>query len=119
MAKKRGRPPKSPASQAKSKPASQVDLSLLDDEDIADIDSLSPKQAEALLKNIDVIHEKLKGKTPVSDDSNGSEATTQKDLTPPKQDNPTIEKRPSIVKEVNLMGCDTAAMTNNDASQDM
>ncbi|KAK7273613.1 hypothetical protein RIF29_14670 [Crotalaria pallida] len=49
MAKKRGRPPKTPSS-SKSKASSESP------------DSLSPKQAERLLKNIDVLREKIKGK---------------------------------------------------------
>ncbi|KAK7266675.1 hypothetical protein RIF29_19325 [Crotalaria pallida] len=38
-------------------------LDPLDDEDLADIDNLSPKQAEILLHNLDAIHAKIKGKT--------------------------------------------------------
>ncbi|KAK7256555.1 hypothetical protein RIF29_30009 [Crotalaria pallida] len=71
MAKKRGRPPKTPSS-SKSKDCSpelespgpqKLDFSQLDEEDLAEIDSLSPKQAERLLKNLDVLREKIKGKT--------------------------------------------------------
>ncbi|KAK7251357.1 hypothetical protein RIF29_34470 [Crotalaria pallida] len=69
MAKKRGRPPKSHGPSEKASIDSQkigLELSELDEEDLADIDSLSPKQAEKLMKNLDLIREKLKGKAPVS-----------------------------------------------------
>ncbi|KAK7273602.1 hypothetical protein RIF29_14658 [Crotalaria pallida] len=67
MAKKRGRPPKTPSS-SKSKASSEspgsqkLDFTQLDEEDLTEIDSLSPKQAERLLKNLDVLREKIKGK---------------------------------------------------------
>ncbi|KAK7256547.1 hypothetical protein RIF29_30000 [Crotalaria pallida] len=72
MGKKRGRPPKSPNPIDKSSNETQkqgLDLSELDEEDLA-IDSLSPKQAKKLLKNMDLIREKLKGKNPVSTTNN-------------------------------------------------
>ncbi|KAK7255772.1 hypothetical protein RIF29_29191 [Crotalaria pallida] len=68
MAKKRGRPPKTPSSSAKKTPTKPLDdldeitqhsLMEIDDEDLEDIDSLSPKKAAALLKNIDVLREKI------------------------------------------------------------
>ncbi|KAK7250848.1 hypothetical protein RIF29_33574 [Crotalaria pallida] len=71
MAKMRGRPPKTPSSTLSKdrspshhdSPGTQkLDFSQLDEEDMAEIDSLSPKQAERLLKNLDVLREKIKGK---------------------------------------------------------
>ncbi|KAK7281267.1 hypothetical protein RIF29_09090 [Crotalaria pallida] len=67
MAKKWGRPPKTPSS-SKSKASSEspgsqkLDFTQLDEEDLTEIDSLSPKQTERLLKNLDVLREKIKGK---------------------------------------------------------
>ncbi|KAK7289712.1 hypothetical protein RIF29_03570 [Crotalaria pallida] len=76
MAKKRGRPPKTPTSTSSkdhspsthdSPGPQRLDLSQLDEEDMAEIDSLSPKQAERLLKNLDVLREKIKGKAVMED----------------------------------------------------
>ncbi|KAK7281913.1 hypothetical protein RIF29_10288 [Crotalaria pallida] len=66
MAKKRGRPPKSPNPTATTniEPQKQgLDLQELDEEDMADIDGLSPKQADKLLRNLEVIRTKLQGKS--------------------------------------------------------
>ncbi|KAK7255480.1 hypothetical protein RIF29_28890 [Crotalaria pallida] len=74
MAKKSGRPPKSPSSAAKNNnsdrdltscsPTKDKD-SLLDDEDLTDIDNLSPKQAALWLQKIDALREKIKEKVDV------------------------------------------------------
>ncbi|KAK7281090.1 hypothetical protein RIF29_08780 [Crotalaria pallida] len=40
----------------------KLDFTQLDEEDLTEIDSLSPKQAERLLKNLDVLREKIMGK---------------------------------------------------------
>ncbi|KAK7259753.1 hypothetical protein RIF29_25366 [Crotalaria pallida] len=71
MPKKRGRPPKSPNPKTPDPSSSTnvetqkqgLDLLELDEEDLADIDGLSPKQAEKLLRNLDVIRTKLQGKS--------------------------------------------------------
>ncbi|KAK7267266.1 hypothetical protein RIF29_19933 [Crotalaria pallida] len=79
MARKRGRPPKSPGPYEIAHTDSQkhgLDLSELDEVDLADIDSLSPKQAEKLMKNLDLIREKLKGKATVTKISDESEKQT-------------------------------------------
>ncbi|KAK7266959.1 hypothetical protein RIF29_19621 [Crotalaria pallida] len=71
MAKKRGRPPKNstPSSSKqtvtpfKDAPEPQpFDLTQIDEDDLAGIDGLSPKQAEVWLKNIDVLRERIAGK---------------------------------------------------------
>ncbi|KAK7282272.1 hypothetical protein RIF29_10921 [Crotalaria pallida] len=71
MPKKRGRPPKTPNPKTPDPPTSTInetqkqglDLMDLDEEDLADIDGLSPKQAERMLRNLDAIRTKLQGKT--------------------------------------------------------
>ncbi|KAK7267087.1 hypothetical protein RIF29_19751 [Crotalaria pallida] len=77
MPKKRGRPPKSPSSSSKQTPPSlpkhdsvSLDLSLLQDRllNLEDLDDLSSKQAFELMKSLDVIKEKLKGKQVMPDD---------------------------------------------------
>ncbi|KAK7259328.1 hypothetical protein RIF29_24932 [Crotalaria pallida] len=71
MAKKRGRPPKTPSSASKKDDTgsvgdtgtpSKVDFSQLDDEDLHDIDNLSPKQAELWIQKIDALRAKIKEK---------------------------------------------------------
>ncbi|KAK7281857.1 hypothetical protein RIF29_10178 [Crotalaria pallida] len=74
MAKKRGRPPKTPSSQTQkhcndnikdeSKPP-LFDLSQLEAEDLETIDALMPKQLESLVNGIELIRARLKGKAPL------------------------------------------------------
>ncbi|KAK7250883.1 hypothetical protein RIF29_33625 [Crotalaria pallida] len=73
MARKRGRPPKTPSSSAKKSHGKQsvekedhawVDLNTSDEEALEDIDNLSPKKAMALLRNLDVLRERMKNKIP-------------------------------------------------------
>ncbi|KAK7287392.1 hypothetical protein RIF29_00665 [Crotalaria pallida] len=110
MAKKRGRPPKtptnhpSPSSTLTQKvdshnPKSQntsanplpINLELLDDQEtkfrelFESLDSLNEQQVNALLDNMDRIREKIKGKKPIVDEVNHS---GQKDATGPS--NPTL-----------------------------
>ncbi|KAK7255941.1 hypothetical protein RIF29_29370 [Crotalaria pallida] len=68
MAKKRGRPPKTPSlskisdQSTPAKPsdnATIAELSQLDAEDIADLENLTPKQAKTLLQNFDAIRAKI------------------------------------------------------------
>ncbi|KAK7267219.1 hypothetical protein RIF29_19884 [Crotalaria pallida] len=71
MAKKKGRPPASPSSssqkQSSGVPLSAIDplldLSLIEEEDLALIDNLSAKQAEQLINSLDIIRAKIKGKS--------------------------------------------------------
>ncbi|KAK7289681.1 hypothetical protein RIF29_03511 [Crotalaria pallida] len=66
MTKKRGRPPKSPSPSSTTSNETQrqgLDLLELDDEDLTDIDGLSPKQADKLLENLEAIRLKLQEKT--------------------------------------------------------
>ncbi|KAK7290123.1 hypothetical protein RIF29_04322 [Crotalaria pallida] len=79
--KKRGRPPKNstPSTSKHVESLSKIvtdaqpfNLTKLDDDDdLADIDGLTPKQAEAWLKNIDILREKIaekaSGSTPKED----------------------------------------------------
>ncbi|KAK7256207.1 hypothetical protein RIF29_29645 [Crotalaria pallida] len=70
MAKKKGRPPKTPSSSAKKpqdtnndheapKENTQQGLVQLDDDDLDTLDSLSPTKAMALLKNLDALRGKV------------------------------------------------------------
>ncbi|KAK7256640.1 hypothetical protein RIF29_30094 [Crotalaria pallida] len=77
MPKKRGRPPKSPSSSSKQTPPSMakhdsvnLDFSLLQDRllNLEGLDDLNSKQASDLMKNLDLIKEKLKGKQVMPDD---------------------------------------------------
>ncbi|KAK7274473.1 hypothetical protein RIF29_15564 [Crotalaria pallida] len=87
MAKKRGRPPLSPSpfsskqSQLKEDKGDHplFDISQLDKEDLSIIDSLSPKQVENLLQNLDVIREKITGKGSVETLIIENESNSQED----------------------------------------
>ncbi|KAK7288603.1 hypothetical protein RIF29_02069 [Crotalaria pallida] len=64
MARKKGRPPKSPSTHL-STPTNipkNLDLDNLDDEDLEEIDDLSPKKAASILKKLDALRAKIKGK---------------------------------------------------------
>ncbi|KAK7281671.1 hypothetical protein RIF29_09863 [Crotalaria pallida] len=72
MAKKRGRPPKTPSSSAKKTPSKtleepeqqkSLDFTQLDEEDLEDLEKLKPKKVGELLKNLDMLREKVKEKT--------------------------------------------------------
>ncbi|KAK7281821.1 hypothetical protein RIF29_10121 [Crotalaria pallida] len=78
MARKKGRPPKTPSYSAKKTPLhhketdgddSLSDLAGLDAEDLDDINNLSPKKAALLLRNLDAIRAKLTGKAILIDDT--------------------------------------------------
>ncbi|KAK7251616.1 hypothetical protein RIF29_34962 [Crotalaria pallida] len=93
MAKKIGHPPNSPATHQKTVTGKSkgVDLSQLDEDDLEDLDNLTPKQAETLLKNMDVIREKLKEKVPTPQEPSVSDGI-QKNAKPSEaKENP--EKR--------------------------
>ncbi|KAK7289787.1 hypothetical protein RIF29_03731 [Crotalaria pallida] len=77
MARKRGRPPNQ-----------------LDDEDISDLDNLSPKQAELLLKNLDAVRENLKGIAPATQIASTSDEAQKSITSEPSASNPIFEKRP-------------------------
>ncbi|KAK7273662.1 hypothetical protein RIF29_14720 [Crotalaria pallida] len=72
MAKKRGRPPKTPTSTSKgpidetvrpTQTPHKPDFSGLDEEELADIDSLTPKEALLWMEKIDLLRERVKEKT--------------------------------------------------------
>ncbi|KAK7259546.1 hypothetical protein RIF29_25155 [Crotalaria pallida] len=72
MPKKRGRPPKSPLSSSKTiinEPKietitpSKDGISHLDEEDLEDIENLSPKQAPLWIQKIDALREKIRAKS--------------------------------------------------------
>ncbi|KAK7256167.1 hypothetical protein RIF29_29604 [Crotalaria pallida] len=73
MARKRGRPPKTPSFSSKKTPEKQdhcddihggLDLSLSDEDTLEAIDNLSPKKAEEMLKNLEVLKDRIKKKIP-------------------------------------------------------
>ncbi|KAK7251034.1 hypothetical protein RIF29_33899 [Crotalaria pallida] len=103
MAKKRGRPPKFPNPNVNSNNETQkqgLDLLELDEEDMADIDGLSPKQADKLLKNLDLIRAKLKGKTSRVMPENLSEKMTDDNqcVLNKEEDNIRIASNPNFSK---------------------
>ncbi|KAK7268531.1 hypothetical protein RIF29_21231 [Crotalaria pallida] len=86
MARRRGRPPKTPlvnsaVSVSKERSASiPMDLAALDD---ADLDTLSPKQAEELLECLDGLRSRLKQKDSVI---NKETSSVEKDGTSPNKE---------------------------------
>ncbi|KAK7267879.1 hypothetical protein RIF29_20559 [Crotalaria pallida] len=101
MPKKRGRPPKStPQSSNKQhdSPSREVldpqpsDLTQIDDDDLAMINNLSPKQAEVWLKNLDVLCERIKGKSVVIDEAIEKLAKGNA--------NPNIENQPETIENM-------------------
>ncbi|KAK7275572.1 hypothetical protein RIF29_16691 [Crotalaria pallida] len=96
MPKKRGRPPKSTSPSTSKTPTRDVlstqalDMSQIDDDDFAEIDNLTPKQAKAWLKNLDVLREKIKGKSVVAEDqSKAASYSKNKDLV--EEANPHVD----------------------------
>ncbi|KAK7274356.1 hypothetical protein RIF29_15441 [Crotalaria pallida] len=68
MGKKKGRPPRSPPASKTSDDRTLdplLDFSSLGKEDLDKLDNLSSKQAADLLRNLEVIKTRLKGKDPV------------------------------------------------------
>ncbi|KAK7266123.1 hypothetical protein RIF29_18763 [Crotalaria pallida] len=109
MAKKRGRPPKTPSSSARKAPDVhsshdeehvKFDLAQLDDDDLADIESLTPKKAEVLLRNLDVLREKIKEKATITNADGdkvamSDETSLVKDGQKSKEKDQPQEKRPT------------------------
>ncbi|KAK7260016.1 hypothetical protein RIF29_25708 [Crotalaria pallida] len=63
MAKKKGRPPKSPSPHISSPTPSipkNLDIEHLDDDNLEDIDNLSPKKAASILKKLDDLRSRIK-----------------------------------------------------------
>ncbi|KAK7267673.1 hypothetical protein RIF29_20351 [Crotalaria pallida] len=79
MPKKRGHPPKNTPQASSNQQANPsrdaidpqaFDIMQLDEEDLQEIDNLSPKQAVVWLKNLDVIRDRIKGKNRLGHESN-------------------------------------------------
>ncbi|KAK7273288.1 hypothetical protein RIF29_14337 [Crotalaria pallida] len=89
MARKKGRPPKSPSSHhspTTNTIPKNLELEKLDEEDFEDIDDLSPKKAASILQKLDELRAKIKGKAVIEEeveDSINKEEMTHK--TPTKQ----------------------------------
>ncbi|KAK7256612.1 hypothetical protein RIF29_30066 [Crotalaria pallida] len=127
MAKKRGRPPKTPTNQPSPLSASTqkevsgpsknnvfanpLNLDMLEEQetefhDLFDsLDSMNEQQVKALLENMDRIHEKIKGKHPMNEETIGSEN--------PKQDGPNTTN-PTKVQEQIKEGLISAERVNVD-----
>ncbi|KAK7281886.1 hypothetical protein RIF29_10237 [Crotalaria pallida] len=74
MARKKGRPPKTPSSSSKKTPSaekrpeassSSLEFSLSDEEELEDIESLTPKKAAELLQSIYLLRQRVQSKIPV------------------------------------------------------
>ncbi|KAK7256171.1 hypothetical protein RIF29_29608 [Crotalaria pallida] len=112
MTKKRGRPPKTPSSSARKAPDVhsnhddehvKFDLAQLDDDELADIESLTPKKVDDLLRNLDALREKIKDKATITNDDGdkvemSDETSLVKDGQKSKEkDQPQeVLKRPSV-----------------------
>ncbi|KAK7287456.1 hypothetical protein RIF29_00735 [Crotalaria pallida] len=114
MGKRRGRPPKTPSLTSKndsqnddnnSGSPQKLDITQLDEEDIADIDALSPKQAELWIQKIDVLRAKIKEKTMIPvDDATSKEKgglTNNSYETSNPSANPNLSDK-DIPKQVNV-----------------
>ncbi|KAK7268013.1 hypothetical protein RIF29_20695 [Crotalaria pallida] len=82
MARKKGRRPKSPSSQTSSRSPSNaipknLESEILDEDDLEDIDALSPTKAASILQKLDALRAKLKGKAIAIDDEENVEVATQ------------------------------------------
>ncbi|KAK7289768.1 hypothetical protein RIF29_03690 [Crotalaria pallida] len=107
MARKRGRPPKTPSFVNKSAlnkdsdqdgTPSKVDFSQLDDDDIEDIDNLTPKQAAVWIQKIDVLRAKIQERTdPTSskDKSDKSDASHDNITPNPSLTEEAVHDKPS------------------------
>ncbi|KAK7243851.1 hypothetical protein RIF29_38664 [Crotalaria pallida] len=107
MARKRRRPPKTPSSVNKSASnkdsdqngtPSKVDFSQLDDDDIEDIDNLTPKQAGVWIQKIDVLRAKIQERTdPTSskDKSDKSDASHDNITPNPSLTEKVVHDKPS------------------------
>ncbi|KAK7267347.1 hypothetical protein RIF29_20016 [Crotalaria pallida] len=74
MVRKKGRPPKSPSPHPSPTPNTipkNIDLLNLDEEDMEDIEDLSPKKAGSILKKLDELRAKIKGKAIVEEEGEG------------------------------------------------
>ncbi|KAK7273628.1 hypothetical protein RIF29_14685 [Crotalaria pallida] len=77
MAKKKGRPPKSPSPKPSPNTPNtnsipkNLDLLNLDEDDMEDIEDLSPKKAGSILEKLDELHAKIKGKAIVEEEGEG------------------------------------------------
>ncbi|KAK7282073.1 hypothetical protein RIF29_10592 [Crotalaria pallida] len=106
MARKKGRPPKSPFNQHSfplvSTPITSVpknlDLEHLDDDDFEDIDSLSPKKVASIMKKLDVLRSRIKGKAIEGDkegnsivDAPNQPDSIEKETTPQKMESGEVQ----------------------------
>ncbi|KAK7267604.1 hypothetical protein RIF29_20282 [Crotalaria pallida] len=99
--KKRGRPSKNATPSSSKQPTTTpretpdpltFDLSQLDDEDLIEIDNLTPKQIEAWLKNLDLLRDRIKNK---SVDAAGTDVSNDKGNNGGNSSgNPTVIEQP-------------------------
>ncbi|KAK7273452.1 hypothetical protein RIF29_14502 [Crotalaria pallida] len=88
MARKKGRPPKSPSTHLSS-PSNTIpknlDLENLDEDDIEDIDALSPKKAASILEKLGALRAKIKGKAVIVEEEEGINNEVSNKKTPIRQ----------------------------------
>ncbi|KAK7282014.1 hypothetical protein RIF29_10478 [Crotalaria pallida] len=110
MARKKGRPPKSPSPAATpiSSIPKNLDLENLDDEDHEDIDALSPKKASSILRKLDALRSRIKGKA-IEDDKEGNNS----DAVPNQPDITKLRNAgEKLIKEVIQNQCEDVSVVN-------
>ncbi|KAK7281783.1 hypothetical protein RIF29_10057 [Crotalaria pallida] len=105
MVRKRGRPLKKPSSSAKKTPVKptivdedhvRIDLSLSNEETLEDIDNLSPKKAEVLLRNLDTLLARITKKLPVEEKVDEGLEFHEEDTTGKNSQTKEDEKEPDV-----------------------
>ncbi|KAK7256591.1 hypothetical protein RIF29_30045 [Crotalaria pallida] len=103
MARKKGRPPKSPSPHPSPIPNTipkNLDLLNLDDEDMEDKEDLIPKKVGSILKKLDELRAKIKGKAIVEEEGEGMDKdlitlnTTTQNTSTQNLDPTTIGEQP-------------------------
>ncbi|KAK7290021.1 hypothetical protein RIF29_04129 [Crotalaria pallida] len=126
MARKRGRPPKTPVSKTKEDDRSAskflqdvpvVDAYQLDVDDLAEIENLTPKQALAWMEKLDVLRSKIKAKAVVSLDN---VITPEKSANPSPASSERVLETPSsganektVLQEENVVSIEIEGMAGN------
>ncbi|KAK7259798.1 hypothetical protein RIF29_25413 [Crotalaria pallida] len=80
----------------------KLDLTQLDEEDLEDIENLTPKKATELLRNLDVLREKIKGKAEMKD-VNHEEKSATKDKEEQQPTKQWVEKKKPSREEIEKM----------------
>ncbi|KAK7260355.1 hypothetical protein RIF29_26331 [Crotalaria pallida] len=128
MPKKRGRPLKNKSQSFSKQHGSPIrdtldpqtfDILQMDEEDLVEIDNLSPKQVEVWLKNLEVLRDRIKGKSIAGVENNGkprennpsssfgdpnfgSQPTTSEPARPNENVETTMQAVDSVIKELSV-----------------